>query len=122
MVINYFTKLDLSQAYNQLVLSDSSRKYTVINTHRGLFKYNRLVYGLSSSPGIFQKIMTNLFKNVPGVLVFYDDILIISKSLESHLKCIEQVFSILEKYGLKIKKRKMCVYDRASKIFRVHNR
>lgn len=102
---NYFTKLDLSQAYNQLVLSEPSRKYTVINTHRGLFKYNRLVYGLSSSPGIFQKFMTDLLK-IPGVLVFYDDILIKTKAVDSHLKCVEQVFDILEKNGLKIKKEK----------------
>lgn len=103
---NYFTKLDLSQAYNQLVLDEQSRNYTVINTHRGLFKYNRLVYGLSSSPGIFQKCMVNLFKNVPGVIVFYDDILIKSKSWESNLKRVEQVFDILEKNGLKIRKDK----------------
>lgn len=62
----YFTKIDLSQAYNQLELDAESRKYTVINTHRGLFKYSRLVYGLSSSPGIFQKCMANLFRNIPG--------------------------------------------------------
>ncbi|XP_060810148.1 uncharacterized protein K02A2.6-like [Amyelois transitella] len=103
---NYFTKLDLSQAYNQLVLSEASREYTVINTHRGLFKYNRLVYGLASSPGIFQKFMTDLFKNVPGVLIFYDDILIKNNSLDSHLNSVEQVFNILEKNGLKIKKEK----------------
>lgn len=103
---HYFTKLDLSQAYNQLVLNETSRNYTVINTHRGLFKYNRLVYGLSSSPGIFQKLMTNLFKSIPDVIVFYDDILIKSKSLDSHLKSVEQVFRILEMNGLKIKKEK----------------
>lgn len=102
----YFTKLDLSQAYNQVVLSESSRKYTVINTHRGLFKYSRLVYGLSSSPGIFQKLMVNMFKNMPNVIVFYDDILIKNKDLESHLKCLERVLEILESNGLKIKKNK----------------
>ncbi|XP_028166425.1 uncharacterized protein K02A2.6-like isoform X2 [Ostrinia furnacalis] len=102
----YFTKLDLSQAYNQLILDESSRKYTVINTHRGLFKYNRLVYGLSSSPGIFQKFMENLFKGMSDVVIFYDDILIKSKNIISHLKTIEQVLEILQTNGLKIKKSK----------------
>lgn len=101
-----FTKLDLSQAYNQIELSEDSKKFTVINTHRGLFKYSRLVYGLSSSPGIFQKIMVNLFSNVPSVVVFYDDILIKNKDLESHLQSIKEVLEILEKNGLKIKKSK----------------
>lgn len=49
-----FTKIDLSQAYAQFELDDS-RQYTVINTHKGLFRYNRLIYGLASSPGIFQR-------------------------------------------------------------------
>lgn len=93
----WFTKLDLSQAYNQLELSEPSRDYTVINTHRGLFKYKRLVYGLSSSPGIFQKFMTNLLKNVPNTLVFYDDILIKNSDLNSHLETIDKVLSVLER-------------------------
>ncbi|XP_049886596.1 uncharacterized protein K02A2.6-like isoform X1 [Pectinophora gossypiella] len=102
----YFTKLDLSQAYNQLVLDESSRSYTVINTHRGLFKYSRLVFGLASSPGIFQKFMENIFKGIPDVVIFYDDILIKSKDMDSHLKTIEQVLGILQRNGLKIKKSK----------------
>ncbi|XP_037876915.1 uncharacterized protein K02A2.6-like [Bombyx mori] len=102
----FFTKLDLSQAYNQIVLSEHSSEYTVINTHRGLFKYSRLVYGLASSPGIFQKLMVNMFKNVPNVVVFYDDILIRNQDLDSHLKSIKEVLDILERYGLKIKRSK----------------
>lgn len=102
----FFTKLDLSQAYNQIVLSERSRDYTVINTHRGLFRYSRLVYGLSSSPGIFARIMGSIFKNVPNVLIFYDDILIKNEDLDSHLKTIDEVLQILEKNGLKIKQSK----------------
>ena len=48
-----FTKLDMSQAYQQLQLDDESNRYTTINTHKGLFQYNRLPYGISSAPGIF---------------------------------------------------------------------
>lgn len=54
----HFSKIDLSQAYPQLVLDDT-KKYTVINTHKGLFVYNRLVYGLSSSPGITSDFWRN---------------------------------------------------------------
>ena len=48
-----YTKLDLSQAYQQLLLDEKSRNFTTINTHKGLFRYNRLCYGLKSAPGIF---------------------------------------------------------------------
>ena len=44
-----FTKLDMSQAYQQLCLDDDSTKYVVINTSKGLFKYNRLPFGISSA-------------------------------------------------------------------------
>jgi hypothetical protein len=47
-----FTKLDLSQAYQQLPLDKESKQYVVINTHKGLFRYTRLPYGISSAPGI----------------------------------------------------------------------
>ena len=48
-----FTKLDMSQAYQQLLLDDESKQYTTINTHKGLYQYNRLPFGVSSAPGIF---------------------------------------------------------------------
>jgi hypothetical protein len=48
-----FSKIDLSMAYNQFILSESSQALTCINTHRGLFKFTRLVFGLSSAPAIF---------------------------------------------------------------------
>ena len=48
-----FTKLDMSQAYLQLVLSEDSKQYVVINTHKGLFRYNRFPFGIASAPGIF---------------------------------------------------------------------
>ena len=48
-----FIKLDLSQAYQQVLLDEKARKLTTINTHKGLFIYNRLRYGLKSAPGIF---------------------------------------------------------------------
>ena len=45
-----FTTLDLSQAYQQLELEEESRKYLAINTHRGLYQYTRLPYGVASAP------------------------------------------------------------------------
>lgn len=48
-----FTKLDLSQVYLQLKLEEESSKYVVISTLKGLFRYTRLSYSISSAPGIF---------------------------------------------------------------------
>ena len=70
-----FTKLDLSQAYQQLVLEEESKDLTTINTQRGLFRFNRLPFGISSAPGIFQRVMESILKGIPGVVVYIDDIL-----------------------------------------------
>ena len=59
-----FTKLDMSQAYHQMVLEEDSQTYVVINTHRDLFHYNRLPFGISSAPGIFQRVMESLFSSI----------------------------------------------------------
>ena len=47
-----FTKLDMSQAYLQLTVDDQAKELLTINTHKGLFAYNRLPFGVSSAPGI----------------------------------------------------------------------
>ncbi|XP_063895857.1 uncharacterized protein K02A2.6 isoform X1 [Helicoverpa armigera] len=104
----HFSKIDLSQAYAQFELDDT-RKYTVINTHKGLFMYNRLVYGLSSSPGIFQRRLEQLFNDIPQVGVFLDDIIITGFTREDHMRNLCQVFDRLKKYGLRVKREK-CVF------------
>jgi len=57
----YFTKLDMSQAYLQLQLDEDSKQFVTVNTHRGLFQYNRLPFGVSAAPAIFQLCMENLY-------------------------------------------------------------
>ncbi|XP_061722555.1 uncharacterized protein K02A2.6-like isoform X1 [Cydia pomonella] len=101
-----FTKIDLSQAYNQICLSEDSKMLTVINTHRGLFKYNRLPYGLSSSSGIFCRISESIVKDIPNAQSFCDDILIFGKTREGHLATLEAVLKRLKDLGLKLKKSK----------------
>ena len=50
-----FSKIDLRQAYHQLEMEEDSKKYLTINTHMGLFQYNRLVFGITSAPAIWQR-------------------------------------------------------------------
>ena len=47
-----FSKLDLSQAYQQVLLEPDSRRYITISTHKGLYQYNRLPFGVASAPAI----------------------------------------------------------------------
>ena len=72
-----FTKLDSSQAYQQLNLDAESQKYLVINTHKGLFRYTRSPFAISSVPRIFQKATETLLQVIPHVTVYIDNVLII---------------------------------------------
>ena len=101
-----FSKLDLSHAYQQIPLEVESRKYVVINTHRGLFQYTRLPFGISSATGIFQRVMESLLQGIDGVVVYLDDILVTGSSEEVHLRALEEVLRRLERAGLKVKQSK----------------
>ncbi|XGW34785.1 hypothetical protein V3C99_018643 [Haemonchus contortus] len=63
-----FSKVDLSDAYMQVELEESSRMYTTINTHKGLFEYTRIPFGIASAPAIFQRIMEETLAGIEGVL------------------------------------------------------
>ncbi|XP_062374782.1 uncharacterized protein K02A2.6-like [Sardina pilchardus] len=114
-----FTKLDMSHAYQQLLLDEESKQYVTINTHKGLFKYNRLVFGVASSPAIFQRTMDNLFQNIPCVAVYLDDILVTGKTEVEHLQNLDQVLKRLSDAGLRLKTSK-CVFQAPSVTYLGH--
>ena len=62
-----FSKLDFSEAYLQIELDKESQKLVVINTHKGLFQYSRLPFGISSALAIFQQVMDQIFQGLNGV-------------------------------------------------------
>ena len=97
-----FSKIDLKDAYNQLRIDDESQRYLVINTHKGLFKYRRLPFGISSAPAIFQRVMAKVLKNLKGVNIYMDDILVTGKDMEN----LSAVLQRLQQYGLRIKREK----------------
>lgn len=97
-----FSKLDLSRAYQQVLLEPSSRKFLTINTHKGLYQYTRLPFGVASAPAIFQKIMEKLLHGIAGVVVYLDDILITGHTREEHLTNLKQVLERLGDHGLRV--------------------
>ena len=81
----------MSQAYQQIELEDSLKQCTVINTHKGLFQYNRLPFGISFAPAIFQRVMESLLQDIAGVVVYLDGVLITGRTKEEHLKSLQLV-------------------------------
>ena len=98
-----FTKLDLSQAYQQMVLDDESRQCLTINTHKGLFRPMRLAFGVSSAPGIFQREMEKRLAKVPFTVVRVDDVLISGENDEAHIQNVRTVLNIMLTSGLRLR-------------------
>ena len=101
-----FSKIDLSKAYNQLELDEESGNILTLNTHRGLFRMNRLPFGITTASSIFQKHIDMLFQGMDGVVAYIDDVLVTGKNNEEHLKNLEKVIEKLAEAGLTVKKEK----------------
>ena len=71
-----FSKFDLVNAYNHMEVSEESREYLTIATHNGLFRQNRLVFGITTAPAIWQNAIEKVLQGLPGVKVYLDDILV----------------------------------------------
>ena len=101
-----FTKLDLAHAYQLLSLDDESRPYTTINTHRGLFRYTRLPFGVAAAPAIFQRTMESLLGDLPHVCMYLDDILVTGESETANLRNLASVLECLTSAGVRLKREK----------------
>ena len=97
-----FTKIDLRQAYLQLHLSEDSKPLLTINTHKGLYRYNRMTYGISPAPSIWQRTIDTILQGLPGVQCILDDMIITGKNDAEHLQNLERVLQRLEQYGLRV--------------------
>ena len=104
-----FSKLDLSDAYNQLELDSESQKYLVINMHKGLFKFLRLPFGVSSAPAIFQRVMNKVLKNLKKTTKFFDDILVTGSNDEENLRNLCEVLKRIRDHCLCLKEDKCSV-------------
>lgn len=106
-----FSKLDLSMAYNQLKIHESSQNITCINTPRGLFNYTRLIFGLSSAPAIFQRVIEQIVGDIEGVLCFQDDVLA-TGNFQEHSSRLKEVLRRLEEAGLTLRKDKCSFFQK----------
>ena len=97
-----FTKLDLKSTYQQLPLDPDSQTFVTINTHRGLYRYKRLPYGIASSPAIFQRTMDVILQGLDKVASIQDDILITGRDDDYHIKNLDSVLNRLDSYGLRL--------------------
>ena len=91
----------MSDAYLQVELDDAINKVLVVNTHKGLLRYNRLSFGPESAPAIFHKLLDNLVFCSPYMAAYLDDPIVAGRLNEGHLQHIKPVISALNQYDMK---------------------
>jgi hypothetical protein len=114
-----FSKLDLNQGYHQLDLHPDSRHITTFTTHKGLFRYKRLNFGISSASEIFQNAIANAISGIQGAKNISDDILIHARTPQDHHDILQKVLQRLTERGLTLNQAK-CEFRKDSIIFYGH--
>ena len=89
----YFTCLDLKSGYWQVAVNEKDRERTAFTSHRGLYEYNVMPFGLQNASSTFQRLMSTVLRDMSHFsLAYLDDVIIFSPSIEEHLKHINFVF------------------------------
>jgi hypothetical protein len=111
-----FTKLDLQKGYLQVPVRQGDIPKTAIITPFGLFEFLRLPFGLGNAGMMFQRMMDEVFFDMPCVFVYLDDLLVASRTAAEHQMHLRQVLHQLQATGLVINREK-CVFGQPSRDF-----
>ncbi|CAK9800876.1 Transposon Ty3-I Gag-Pol polyprotein [Anthophora plagiata] len=99
----FFSKLDLRNGFYHVKMADKSIKYTSFVTPLGQFEYLRMPFGLTNAPRVFQRFLSTIFQDLVRknkILLYLDDILVATKSIEQHLSILKEAFQLATQYKL----------------------
>ena len=94
-------------------MADKDQQKTAFTSPMGLFEFTRMPFGLVNAPATFQRLMSTVFGdlNFVSLLIYLDDIIVFSSTLDEHIERLRQVFSRLRSHGLKLKVEKCHLFQ-----------
>ena len=98
----FYSKIDLADAYLQLELDEGAKELCVINTPCGLYQYHRMCFGLASSSAQFQRLMDTMISGLPGVAAYLDDLIITESTETEQWENLERLIQKLSEYELRV--------------------
>ncbi|GFX13178.1 transposon Tf2-6 polyprotein [Trichonephila clavipes] len=104
-----YSTLDLRNGFFHVDVDEDCRKYTSFIIPDGQFEFNKVPFGLSTSPGVFQRYVSSIFRDLTrkGIVISYlDDLVIPAKNEQEGLEKLKIIFEVVKKYGLEIKFKK----------------
>lgn len=107
----HFTKLDLADANLELELDEESRRYVVITTHKGLYRVNRLAFGLACAPAIFQAVIEQILAGIPQTQPYLDDIFVTGATREEHLANLRCCLQRMRDAGVRLRREKCKFFE-----------
>lgn len=103
---SWFTIMDLRSGFYHVRLEEESVKYTSFVVPSGQYEFLRLPFDLKNGPAVFQRFIAGIFQDFlkrGEMVVYMDDIVISSKTLEEHIQLLGEILDRLAMYGLQIK-------------------
>jgi len=103
---NVFTKFDLKSGFWQIGIVPAHRYKTTFVVPQGQYQWRVMPFGLKNAPSEFQKRMEDIFRHLPFVIVYIDDLLVCSTDLRQHVQHLKMVYDLVYKHGLVLSKAK----------------
>jgi hypothetical protein len=106
----HFSRLDLRRGYHQIVLNEESRGITTFTTHKGIFQWKRLPFGINSASEVFQNAIQHALQGLNGVKNIVDDIIVWGRTKKEHDNNLQAILQRLRDTGLTTKESR-CLFN-----------